>query len=352
MKKTLVIRRSGRKASVPNTRQTSKSICTIQKFWKIYKNLRPSNNTTDTFTPNRIRSRGRDVICPITQDTIECNDVFKFVSASGHVHAYDVTALMHYLKSSNNFSCPCTRQAFTRTDVLRVREKIKRLGIPNLSFEAQTLVSDFEMRWRLRRTNLEQAYRVLAIENSCGLVMTEALDVCANLSLSTQEASVQLVNYLLPEWKMLVDDFMRLSLNDAKAMLIADREKITRLELSDILDPHGLIHYIQDAITLKLTSANRRQQTVFEFSGLDNAIRDIFSSTYSVFPPPPAPQTMNRSERPPHWLGTSRINGTSAPFRRIVDIFGDSFVSTTTVSTAPALVPSRSYASFSSNEDS
>ena len=245
------------------TRLTARSASCIAKFWRTYRNFLPCNNTTDSATRYCVRARGNDVICPITQDTLNLTSVFKFVSATGHVHAYDAVALMRYLKTSSSFVCPCTRQQFTRIEIKRLRDKLKVSEDRAVASEAQTLLADFEMRWRLQRTTLEQSYRLLAIENQCGLLMTECLDVCSNLSLSSQEASAQLLNYLIPEWKQLVDDFMILNVSECKIMLIADREKITRLELSDLLDVHDLLGFLKEAVISKIYTASARERFTF-----------------------------------------------------------------------------------------
>lgn len=259
MKKNLLIRRNGYK--IP-TRLTMKSAGCIAKFWKQCKKMQPCNNTLDTSTKGCVRSKGKDVVCPITQDLIEQSKCFKFISSAGLVHAYDAISLMRYLKASNNYTCPCTRQPFLRTEILRLREKLKKLGDSQICAEAQSLLADFEMRRTHQRTTIEQNYRMLAIENQCGLVLTECLEISENLSLSFQEASVQLLNYLLPEWKYLVDNFMLVSLNDCRAMLIADREKIVRLELNDMIDAHGLLMFIKEAIYAKIRESYHRQQAL------------------------------------------------------------------------------------------
>jgi len=161
---------------------------------------------------------------------------------------------------------------------MRLRSTLKKANEPTLYNEIQTLLSDFEMRRRLRRTSIEQSYRVLAIENTCGLVMTECLDVCSNLGITTQEAAVQLLNYLLPEWKQVVDDFSRLSLADCKAMLIADKEKIIRLEMTDIHDPHGLLYIVRDAVTSKIQFVTERQRIGSSLRFFDQTIVSLIDN--------------------------------------------------------------------------
>jgi hypothetical protein len=265
--KKLVIRRPN---YVPPTRLTCNAKRIIWKFWKFWKNLRPLNNTADTTTKGCIRLKGKDVLCPILQDVINRNDCFKIVTRSGHVQAYDAISLARYFRTSNNFSCPCTRQEFTRNEVYRLRKKL--IAIDALH-EYCYILGDFEMRTQIRKTQLEYTYRSLAIENSCSALMTECIDTCSNLGLTTQEAAVQLLNFLIPEWKQLVDDFCIINRADCKVMLAADKEKLIRLARSDLHDPHGLLRYVMDAVNSKIQRIVSREQGSISIQSFINDFR-------------------------------------------------------------------------------
>jgi len=277
--KKLIIRRPNYKNP---TRYVTAAQKTIRKFWLRCKTMRPSNNVSDSSTPGYIRFRNKDVLCPILQDTVTIEHCFKFVTHSGHVQTFDAIALANYFKVSNNFVCPCTRQEFTRHELIRLREKLKKLGVFQ---EYLLMLSDFEMRVQIRRTQLENTYRSLAVENSCAALMTECLDTSSNLALTTQEAAVELVNFLLPEWLQMVEDYARVNLNDCKAMLLSDKEKLIRLQRSDLHDAHGLLHYILNAVQIKIDRLSMRrtfQESIQHLQSFDELILNFLDGRRNV----------------------------------------------------------------------
>lgn len=244
--KTLHIRRPGYTPRYP-TRSVAFAAVAIQRFWRWARTMIPANNTGETGTLGNIRKSGKDVICPITQDAIPSSDCFKFVSSTGHVYAYTVADLVAYFKSSGSFRCPLTREEFHRHTVFRLARKALSRGL-----QATTLSGMFEMRHSIMRRTIERDNRLLAIENQCGIAMTECIDMCQNMNVSTTAAANQLLNYLIPEWKELVDQYARFSFNDCKLMLLADRDKLLRLRRSDIRDPHQLLSMVCAAIEDKI----------------------------------------------------------------------------------------------------
>ena len=222
------------------------AVSRIVKFWNKYSQYIASNNTNDEGDLFYIRSRGKNVICPISQDKIPISKCIKFVSSTGHVHAYNVDDLSQYFQSSGNFTCPCTREEFSKSLVHNMTKKCSMS-------EGASLKASFEMRYTIRNRQRERDNRVLAIENSCGIAMTESLDMCSNLDVSTAAAAHQLLNYLIPEWKQLVNDFRLVSKDDCIAMLVGDREKIIRMERTGFKDEHQLVHLIKKAVLDKLT---------------------------------------------------------------------------------------------------
>lgn len=329
--KVLHIRRPGR---VPKytTRSLSGAVRTIARFWRAYRTLIPSDNVTEEGTRGYIRRHGKNVICPITQDIIPSQKCFKFVSVeTGHVHAYTVDDLVGYFKSSGNFRCPLTREEFNRPTVRRLMKRALQNGIP-----AFNLSGIYEMRDSIMRRTIERENRVLAIENQCALAMTEALDMCANLDVSTVAAANQLMNYLLPEWKQLVDDYIRYYPQECRTMLLSDKDKMLRLRRSDMRDPHNLINLVREAIDTKLEQVNRPmvstvstlnprlpvRRSLFQIASsirppspntmINNVVADILNAeeSSSVQPPPP----------PSHFLPVQEVNETLEDLnRRLLD---------------------------------
>lgn len=254
--KTLHIRRPGYTPRYP-TRSVALAAVAIQRFWRSARTMIASNNTAETGNLGNVRKSGKDVICPITQDAIPLRDCFKFVSSSGHVYAYTIADLVSYFKSSGSFRCPLTREEFHRHTVFRQARKAVSCGL-----QATSLSGMFEMRHSIMRRTIERDNRLLAIENQCGIAMTECIDMCQNLNVSTAAAANQLLNYLIPEWKELVDQYARFSFNDCKLMLLADRDKLLRLRRSDVRDPHQLMSMVCLAIEDKIDMVQHRRPPV------------------------------------------------------------------------------------------
>ena len=282
--KVLHIRRPG---YVPKytTRSLAGAVRTIAQFWRAYRPLIPSDNVAETGSRGHIRKHGKDVICPITQDIIPNQKCFKFISIhTGHVHAYTVDDLVGYFKTSGNFACPLTREEFTRPTVRRLMKRAVQNGIP-----AFNLPGLYEMRDSIMRRTVERENRILAIENQCGIAMTEALDMCSNLNVSTVAAANQIMNYLLPEWKQLVDDFTRFYPNECRTMLLSDKDKMLRLQRSHIQDPHNLVNLVKQAIEEKLDQFNNSSPLPPRLP----ARRSLFQVA-SALPPPPHPDSPNQ----------------------------------------------------------
>ena len=144
-----------------------------------------------------------------------------------------------------------TREEFSQPVVRRLSLKAFKLGIP-----AMNLTGIFAMRQQIMNRQIEQNNRILAIENTCGLAMTECIDICANFNVPTAIAAHELLNLLIPEWKQLVDDYARFSLSDCRTMVLADKDKMLRLRRSSVANPHRLIRFIDDAIDSKLEQLN------------------------------------------------------------------------------------------------
>ena len=304
--KTLVIDKSRRrrkfKLDLKDTTKTQTNYVTryqskrdnagavICKFWKKYKNYIVSNNTENESDKFSIRCKGKNILCPITQEKIPIEKCIKFVSSKGHVHAYNVDDLAQYFKSSGNFTCPCTRENFSRFMIRHMSKKCNRN-------DAASLLVSFEMRFSIRNRQRERDNRILAIENSCGIAMTESLDICSNLDISTAAAAHNLLNYLIPEWKQLVNDYFLVSKNDCIAMLSGDREKIIRMEITGFKDEHQLVHLIKRAVVEKLT----------QFENSDNPMspRSNFVSARSLLPSNNLAFISNRSETIPTFMETT-----------------------------------------------
>jgi dTDP-4-amino-4,6-dideoxygalactose transaminase len=79
------------------TRSASRVVLRLQRWWRAWRRMLPTNNTEESSTLWRVRAGGRDVRCPISQDSIELAQCFRFVTASGHVVAFAADALAAYL---------------------------------------------------------------------------------------------------------------------------------------------------------------------------------------------------------------------------------------------------------------
>ena len=223
--------------------------CILARFWRTAKRFEPTNNTvSDRGCRGFVRKNCRNVLCPITQDEIPLQDAVKFVHRSGHVTAYSRRDIIGYFKSTANFNDPLTREEWSRWQVLRLYRDSLAAGDPC----AMQLMQVYHLRFDIMNEQIERGNRVLAIENSCGIAMTDCLDLCGNFDVSTATAAHHLVNYLIPEWKQLVDDYARFSIVDCKTMLYGDRDKMRRLERSGIHDPHELMHLVKAAIVQKI----------------------------------------------------------------------------------------------------
>ena len=251
--KTLRIRPRKRIYYTRSVNRTHYSADVIARFWRKYKRNLPSNNTENEATIGYQRKNGKNVICCITQDKIPNKMCFKFFSLqTAHVHSYTIPDLVDYFKTSGNFTCPMTREEFPQCAVRRLSLKAFKLGIP-----AMNLTGIFAMRQQIINRQIERDNRILAIENTCGLAMTECIDMCGNFTVSTVVAAHNLLNLLIPEWKQLVDDYARFSLEDCRLMVVSDKDKMLRLQRSNVSNPHRLIKFVDEAIDEKLEQLNR-----------------------------------------------------------------------------------------------
>lgn len=267
--KTLRIRRPGKNQYYTRSvNRMNDSATIIARFWLKFKRNMPANRTDEETSIGHQRKNGKNVICCITQDKIPNELCFKFFSLiTPHVHSYSVPDLVDYFKSSGNFRCPMTREEFSQPVVRRLSLKAFRLGIP-----AMNLTGIFAMRQQIMNRQIERDNRILAIENTCGLAMTECIDMCANFNVSTVVAAHELLNLLIPEWKQLVDDYARFSLNDCRTMVLADKDKMIRLHRSSVDNPHRLMKFVDDAIDGKLEQLNA-------MSGIDSGIGSFAMET-------------------------------------------------------------------------
>jgi hypothetical protein len=222
----------------------------IQRFWCGAQGLRKVvNNTEDEGHEGNVRFEGKDVICPITQEAIPWRMVFKFVTNDGAVIAYTTPHLVSYLLSSGKFQCCLTRGKFNNVVIGRLYRKAVRLGVDG----AERLMMVYDQRRQILARQIERDNAILAIESSCGTAMSEAMDVCANLNIPTHQATTMLQAEILPEWRQMVDDYIRLDTESCRGMLVADREKLFRLGMSVDSDPHGLLEIIAESVNERIS---------------------------------------------------------------------------------------------------
>lgn len=238
----------------------------IARWWKAVRTWRPTNQVQndEPALEGVIRSHGKNVVCPLTQDTIPVGLCFRLFTSSGATIAYTAPDLIEYLASSGRFQCPCTREYFTRMEVERLRKLY--LGVPEeksdpeILEKAQSLPQVYDNRHSIARQLLEHENRCLAVENSCGEAMTEALDLCNDLSMSTAGASLHLQVNIIPEWEQMVRDYMRLDRSKCRTMLLSDREKMRLLAERDTTDFHGLMWIVMESVDRMIRLDDRRAQ--------------------------------------------------------------------------------------------
>ena len=231
----------------------------IQRFWRGIQSLRRVvNNTEDEGHEGNVRFEGKDVICPITQECIPWRMVFKFITKDGAVIAYTTPQLVSYLLSSGKFQCCLTRVKFDTAVIHRLYKKALAMGVDGVD----RLMMVYDQRCQILANRIERDNAILAIESSCGDAMTEAMDICANLDINTSRATVLLQAEILPEWRQMVDDYIRLDVDSCRGMLIADREKLFRLKMSIDADPHGLLDIITESVNERISRCDRYHRSI------------------------------------------------------------------------------------------
>lgn len=243
-------------ASRPRTRSALRMAQRLQRWWRMWRRMIPTNNTEDTRTRWRVRAGGRDVRCPISQDTIELPMCFRFITASGHVIAFSVDALAAYLRSSGRFRCPCTQESFNGVVVSRIERRAVAAGAPE-----RGLRGVYEMRSAIAYREIEHANRLLAYENSCGADLHEAIDICADFDLTRDRAQRYLMRDVLPSWRQTCADYMRLSREACHVMLRGDAERLRRLSSVEDADVHGLLHIVIDAVDERLRACENARES-------------------------------------------------------------------------------------------
>lgn len=222
----------------------------IQHWWRYYKRYLVTNQV-DEYEQGKdgfVRVGGKNAICPITQDIIPVTQCFKIVIGPNAVLAYTCTDLIEYLTKTCNFECPCTRTTINEPILRRLVRKGMELGVSTTMF----LMDRYRHRDMVKRQEIEMANRRLAIEVSCANYMTEILEACANLEANTLQVIVDVQNDLLPSWMELVHQYARFDLPSCKTMLVADKEKITRLVENPEHNPHNILDLVLTIITLKI----------------------------------------------------------------------------------------------------
>jgi len=258
------------------TRSASRVALRLQRWWRAWRRMLPTNNTEESSTLWRVRAGGRDVRCPISQDSIELAQCFRFVTASGHVVAFAADALAAYLRSSGRFKCPCTQEKFNAIVVSRIERRAVAAGAP-----AHGLRGAYEMRSAIAYREIEHANRLLAYENSCGADLNEALDICSDFDLTRDRASRILLRDVLPNWRQTCSDYMRLSREACRVMLQSDAERLRRLSTVDDADVHGLLHIVIDAVDERLRACDDAR-VLRMLERREEVLRDWLREDFSV----------------------------------------------------------------------
>lgn len=232
----------------------------LQRFWRAYGHACPTNNTEPgQGTLGFQRKGGKNLVCCITQDKIPNALCFKFYSLTGkHVTLFSLPELVRYFETSGDFRCPLTREEMPAPAIRRMSRKALALGLV-----FGNLLSVFLNAKQLQHENTEVRNRELAIENQCSAAMADCLAICGDRILPSRRASQELINVLLPEWCALVDQYIRFFPNGCNAMLVSEKDKLTRLQRVD--DPHRLLGLVSAAVNMKIASCNRALLATQEF---------------------------------------------------------------------------------------
>jgi hypothetical protein len=188
-----------------------------------------------------------------------------------------------------------------------VVSRIERRAV-DAGVDAQGLRGVFEMRSAVLLREVEHSNRLLAYENSCGADLEEAIDICADESLTRERALRYLQRDVLPQWRQTCNEYLRLSRTACTVMLRSNAERLRRLSNIDDADVHGLLHLVIDEVDNRLRTAD---DTRYNLSALDFASAAIT-----------ARDSMRwlgddlRAVIPPHVLGGASVgfgNGMFAP---------------------------------------
>lgn len=218
----------------------------IKKWWKRVKQFVCVNQTEEDKAGDEgfLRRGGRNIICAITQDSIPTRNAFKFVTATGQVIAYSMQDILRYLKDSGIFRCPCTTMPFTISVVRRLERSAVRAGFcsPN------DLIAVYLRRHIIVQSEIEQRNRALAMESACGVVLSEAISLCNDQNVNASEAFNEISLFIMPEYRSFVVDYYAFNRQSCTAMLLADREKLRRLERTTNTDSHGILFVVMDTV--------------------------------------------------------------------------------------------------------
>lgn len=305
-KKITVARRGGKSVPRPRTRSLLRVTIRLQRWWRTARRFVPTNNTDDSSTRWRVRANGKDARCPISQDAITLPLCFRFVSASRHVFAFSLDSLVAYLRSSGRFRCPCTQESFNSVVVSRIERRAIAAGVT-----AQGLRGVFEMRSAVLHREIEHSNRLLAYENSCGADLEEAIEICADDSLTRDRALRYLQRDVLPQWRQTCNEYLRLSRTACMVMLQSNAERLRRLSSIDDADVHGLLHLVIDEVDNRLRVADntRYDLSAFDFANVAITARDSLRWLGDDL----------RAVIPPHVFGNSPVgfgNGMFSPAGR------------------------------------
>lgn len=257
----------------------------IQKWWKsMGQYLNVINNTENTGTKGNIRSKGKDILCPITQDTIKIGGGFRIVLENRSVVMYTLEDLVNYISSTGVFQCCLTRQPIYLPTIRRLQKSANDKGLEN----GVGIISKYFARSQIRRDRIEHDNRILAIEASCAAVMSDMLETAANHDSGAARASYSLLEFSR-EWLELINTYLRLDPTSCLAMLIGDKERIRRLRGTAHGDPYYLLSSLDHDIVS--TSLNTCQRLVDSRVG-----RPSLPESNRVTRPPPSslePLTMS-----------------------------------------------------------
>lgn len=226
----------------------------LQKWWRsVARYSKLINNTESTGTKGKIRAGGKDVICPITQDTITVDGCFKIVLDNGSVVVYTLEDLVSYISNTGVFQCCLTRQPIYLPTIRRLTKSAKNKNIDGW----HDIMTKYFARAQIRRDRIEHDNRILAIEASCAAVMTDILDAAANHDSGSMRASLSVLEFSR-EWLQLIQTYSRLDATSCLSMLAGDRERIRRLRGTAHADPYYLLASLdQDVVVPSLTTCQR-----------------------------------------------------------------------------------------------